>query len=266
MWWAVWSIWRGDRAKLSRIAGAIEDAVGGRSAGRASVTISVLDDVECYPSFRRFSQEAPAQTTQEFDSLRIDARGSGLAIRVCMRRTSSETDGQTGVVLTVERVDQPAGDDDPADARRRVAAAVTRGALNWRWAPRALGLRELTNYKPTEGEGGSPDGETRASALRERNSKRFKVMLVWTWFWLLVISYSLYAAIRPVWEASLLEGMAVFAGCFAAAGSLGRVRYLQNIVLPAIEIAEMTPGRRAARRLVAVAAPAAAAVARALFG
>lgn len=261
MWWAVWSIWRGDRAKLGRIAAAIEECVGSRGIRSARVTVEVLGDVERYASFRRFLHQAPVQTTQQFDSLRIEGREPELTIVVTVRRKVS-----SGVVLTVDAQGGADGDRTAQDAGRRVAAAISRGGMQWRWARSVWGLGSLTNYKPTEWKTAGPHAwRTPESALDERNAMRFQVVWAWTSLWLLLVAYLVYVAARPVWEASGLEALGVLAGCLAIAGIAGRVRPMQDVVLPAVEIAEQTPGRRAARRAVALVAPVGAALARALF-
>jgi len=64
-----------------------------------------------------------------------------------------------------------------------------------------------------------------------------------------------YAIARPVWEAGGLEIACVAAGCAVLAVVLALIPPLRDLVLPAIEIAERTPGRRTAARVVALATP-----------
>jgi hypothetical protein len=52
-----------------------------------------------------------------------------------------------------------------------------------------------------------------------------------------------------------LEIAFVAAGCAALAGVLALIRLVRDLVLPSIEIAERTPGRRAAARAVALVTP-----------
>jgi hypothetical protein len=56
-------------------------------------------------------------------------------------------------------------------------------------------------------------------------------------------------------EASGLEIAFVAAGCAALAGVLALIPLVRDLVLPSIEIAERTPGRRAAARAVALVTP-----------
>jgi len=220
----------------------------------ARVDVDVLSDHESYESFASFADEAPAQTTSKFDALRIEAIGPEGDISVELRQR-----GEPGVTLTVEPADGTAS----AWVERALATvvpAVTRGAIQWRWAKRVPLLGEPADYNPTRGEG---DGH--ADALRTRNRARTRAMWAWTSFVAALVSAAVYAGVRPLWDADIDEVAWVAAGILLASGLIGLIPPLRNAVLPPIDIEEKTPGRRVAARAGLLAAPLAALLVRRIF-
>jgi len=255
--WTVWSVWRGDRAKLGLVARAIEQCFS-EPGVPARVTVTVLDDLERYGAFAEFLTDAPAQTTQRFDGLMIEASGGEGRIAATLRRrgespASEIPPSENGIVLTVEPGPlAPKG--WGTESLRRVARAVTRGSVQWRWARDWPLLGGLSNYKPTSSLA-APDTVDASGELQRRNRNRSRLLWGWTAlvvFWVAVICY---AIARPVWEAGGLEIACVAAGCAVLAVVLALIPPLRDLVLPAIEIAERTPGRRTAARVVALATP-----------
>ena len=246
--WAVSSVWRGDRAKLGRIAAAMEDATGGRAAGRTRIEVLVLDDVERYRSFSQFRLEAPEQTTKEFERLEL-IRGP---LTVSIRRKETD-EHQRGVTLHRDGEASSAG----------VVTAIRRGGIQWVWAQDVPKFTKLVNAKPstnrTEGARATSEAE-----LERRNGDRKKLMWVWTSWWVFFAGALLYGALRPVSKASAGELLAVTAGLVVVAVGAGAIRLIRDFALPPVEIADNTPGRRLLGRLIAVGGPVAAAVVKAV--
>jgi hypothetical protein len=91
-------------------------------------------------------------------------------------------------------------------------------------------------------------------------------MWAWTAAVITVVLAVPYALGRPAWEAQGAEAVAVGAGIPLLAGVAALIAPVRNAVLPAIEIAEKTPGRRVAARAGLLAAPVAAVAVRRLLG
>jgi hypothetical protein len=220
----------------------------------ASVEVDVLSDHESYGSFARFAEEAPGQTTSKFDVLRIDARGPEGEISVELRQR-----GVPGVTLSVEPEDGTASA-WAETALARVAAAVNRGAIHWRWAKKVPVLGERVNYRPDAGRG---DGH--ADALLTRNRRRGRAMWAWTSSVAALVFAAVYAGVRPAWDANVGEVVWVTAGILLLSGLIGLIPPVRNAVLPPIDIEEKTPGRRVAARAGLLAAPLAALLVRRIF-
>jgi hypothetical protein len=241
--WAVWSNWRGDRAKLARIPRAMESSAPGTPV---RVELTVLGDLEEYASVGAFVADAPSQSTRAFEVLAFHA---GEGFEVVVRRSG----GPTGVVLTA-----------PSAAQLdRVMPAITRGSLQWRWAKALPGLGRATNYDPSRS---TRDGGGASAALAARNTERDRLMRAWT----AVVLFGLFA----VGAALALAAGVADTGSFAvatviaavAAVVLALLRPVRNLVLPPVEVAERTPGRRVARGLTALAAPLAGALIKLVTG
>ena len=262
--WTVWSIWRGDRATLGLVARVVEQGLSESTRG-PSVTVWVLEDVERHSSFADFARDAPTQTTQLFDALRIRAAGREGRVTVTLRARGKGRHalaGREGIELVVAQAG-PEFDPWSRATMGRVERAGTRGCLQWRWARAVPLIGRLTNYQPTRStDPGAP--ATAALALEHRNDNRKWLLWGWTAVIAFIVPFLVYAMARPVWKAGGLEIAAVVVGAAAIASLLALIPALRDVVLPAVEIAERTPGRRALARLVALAAPGAAVVAKLL--
>jgi hypothetical protein len=110
------------------------------------------------------------------------------------------------------------------------------------------------NYKPSRSLT-APHATSASDELQRRNRNRAWLLRGWTALLVFSVCVISYAIVRPVWEASGLEIAFVAAGCAALAGVLALIPLVRDLVLPSIEIAERTPGRRAAARAVALVTP-----------
>jgi hypothetical protein len=157
----VWRAWRGDRAKLARIARAMESCYPAGDFVRARVDVRVRGDNESYGNVTRFAREASSQTTDELDSLTLATDGGQGRIEVALSRRSPR-----GVIVTVE----PSVGSPPvwaADALDTVDRAVSRGSIRLPPAEHIPVLKRLVTYWPTRG----PQGASTASAtLRHREA------------------------------------------------------------------------------------------------
>jgi hypothetical protein len=227
----VWSVWRGDRAKLARVASAIESCFDEGQKVVASVHVRTLGDRERYGSLTTFGEKASGQTVSGFDILRIEGRGreGRIAVRLLRRRGP-------GVGLTII----PASDADPGWVQRvrsRVEPAVSRGSI------------KHTKEKLVRGEG---DGAL--AELGRLNRHRTRVMWLWTATVVALLLAAAYVVGRPVWDAGSGELTAVAVAIPVVAALAALVPPVRNAVLPAIEIADRTPGRRLAGRAGLLAA------------
>jgi hypothetical protein len=210
---------------------------------RAGVHVRALADHERYHSFSAFQRETSGQTMSGFNMLRIEARGTEGRISVWLLRRRGP-----GVVLTV----RPVGGADPgwgSAALRKMVPAVSRGSI------------KQTRRKHLAGAGTGV-----LEALAGLNRHRRRVMWAWTATVLTLIVAVLYSAARPVWHAGGAEAVAVAGVIPLLAGMAALLPPVRDAVLPAIEIAERTPGRRVAARAGLLAAPVAAVVTRRAFG
>lgn len=239
--WAVWSVWRGDRAKLARIARAVESCFDDDREVAASVHVRTLGDHEVYPSFGAFRDDASGQTTSGFDILRIERRGreGRIAVRLLRR-------GGSGVALTIT----PASEADArwaANARSTVSPAVSRGSIKY------------TKQKALVGAGSGA-----LAALGRLNRRRRRVMRAWTAAVVALTLTVTYVVARPAWDAESGENAAAAVAIPVVAALAGLVPHVRNAVLPPIEIADRTPGRRVATRAGILAGPVIAFLTRAL--
>jgi len=254
--WAVWSVWRGDRAKLSRIPRAMEACYPEARRVRAEVEVSVLDDRERYDSCDAFVRDAAGQSTAEFDTVTFDADGREGRITVSISRQ-----GTPGVTLTI-KADADAPDGWAEHALETIRPAVSRGAIQWRWASGWPLLKRLSKYEPEEDSGSGAEASLEALASRRR-----RVNQAWTSLLAALVLAAVYAVWRQPWEhhRSALElGLAAVAVLIGAA-LLGALSFVRDAILPAVEIADKTPGRRQAGRLGLAVAPIVAAVVKKVF-
>jgi hypothetical protein len=197
----------------------------------------VLDDVEEYASVEAFVADAPTQSTRAFETIRFLAAED---FEVVVRRRGEPT----GVTLTAP---------SPA-VLERVVPAVTRGSLQWRWARRVPGLGRVTNYVPPRSTD-VPPARSAEEALRAANRRRERLMRPWA----AAVLFGLFvagAALSRVVDVADGGSFALATGVAAlAAAGLALLRPIRDHVLPPIEIAGRTPGRRFARALTALAAP-----------
>ena len=212
----------------------------------ARVEVEVLGDRELYATVEDFARDASEQTTSSFDVLSFTAEGSPGTIRTNIRRRP-----KPGVTLSV--ADRP-GASWAKDPLETVAAAVSRGALQWRFLERWPLLGKLTNYVATTDAAATP-GTAMQDALAQRARSRATASWAWTSLTLALVLMVAYTVGWPAWEAEpgaialWLAGIAVFAV------AAGRVPVVQRAVLPAVEIAAKTPGRRQLARAAFVVGP-----------
>jgi len=204
---------------------------------RTCIKLTVLGDVEQYASVEAFVADAPTQSTRAFETISFRAAED---FEVVVRRRGDPT----GVTLTA-----------PSRAvLERVVPAVTRGSVQWRWARRVPGLGRVTNYVPARSTD-EPPARGAEEALRAANRRRERLMRPWV----AVVLFGLFvagAALSRVVDVADGGSFALATGVAAVAAiGLALLRPIRNLVLPPVEIAGRTPGRRLARALTALAAP-----------
>lgn len=249
---AVWSVWRGDRAKLTRVARAMESCYPRAELVRAGVVVGVLGDTERHRSIAAFAREASGQTTSSFDTLELITEGGDGRISVRLDRRPLP-----GVRLEI--APGHGGEEWAKRVRDAVEPAVSRGGIQWSWARGLPLLSELGSYASTRVVGDASAADALLAALR-----RSRARAMWAWTALLVaLGLAVgYAVGRPGWEAGWGELAWVAPMIVALASLIALLPAARNAVLPAVEVAETTPGRRTLGRLSLLAAPVVAAVIR----
>lgn len=236
--WSVWSAWRGDPRLLAHIARVACEVVeeGGKHPS-LQISVEARDDREEFPSVERFLAEVTPQALSCFTRLSVVAQGENAVAEVLMARKAvyePPFGGSWGVVVRVR-----ASGGTPAQRSERALAmcdrlrvAVRRGGFRW-----TRGMRKSET-------GSAEEIRQRLFALGGRHK---------------ALTHGLVTmlASTPFWLAGGLQSV----GVMSDAESKGTLNYLiivqcliltfgaplTGMVMPAIEVAEMTPGRRALR-------------------
>jgi hypothetical protein len=236
--WSVGSAWRGDPRLLAHIARVACEVV--EEDGKhplLQIGVEARDDREEFPSVERFLDEVTPQALSCFTRLSLVARGGSAVAEVLMARKAAYEPpfgGSWGVVVRARAAGgAPAQRSERALAMcDRLRVAVRRGSSRW-----TRGLRASEA-------GSAEEIRQRLFALGGRHK---------------ALTHGLVTmlASTPFWLAAGLQS----AGVVGDAESKGTVTYLviaqcliltfgaslAGMVMPAIEVAETTPGRRALR-------------------
>lgn len=238
--WSAWSIWRGDLQLLARAARVAFLAVGGDGAG-ATLTIEVTarDDREEFDSVEGFIEQVTPQAMRRFTQLTIRAETAECGVEVLMARKKvagfpfGDTRG-----LVIQAWARSADSDAACEAAEAICdqlrVTLRRGSLPW-----TRGLRETETT--------SRDGIK--SSLSWLNHRRTLMTMTIVVILASVPFYAILAILSlDVVEIKDVDGAvtaAVAAQVLILAIGLPAARF----VMPSIEVAELTPGRRMARLL-----------------
>jgi hypothetical protein len=222
-------------AHIARVASDVVDDGGAEPS--LQIRVEVRDDREEFPSVERFLAEATPQALSSFTRLSVVARGGSAAAEVLMARKpvyEPPFGGSWGVVVqTSASGGAPAQRSERAVAMcDRLRVAVRRGSSRWSRGMRVsqTGPRERIRHRLLTLGG-------RHKAL----THGVVTMLASTPFWLAAGLQS--AGVLHDAETKGMLTYLVIAQCLIL--SFGAS--LAGMVMPAIEVAEMTPGRRALR-------------------
>lgn len=241
--WAVTSSWRGDLKLFARIAEKASQAVG--EAGQpknCQVQFAVRHDLETYHSVEDLLERAPASTLRSFNSARIQVGEPGLRVEVRFGRkkahSEAELDFQKGVSVQVSS-DGAVTAETVARVRDAISVVVARGGFSW---------ADL----PTAGPSGSH--EDREAAQTERWRRRqgsAQAVFASVTILALLFAYVVFVLVTaedggkagsdgdlpdPLSAGSFAIGVLLFAQGVSAP--------ISTFLFPAIEIADVTPGRR----------------------
>ena len=229
--WMVWTAWRGDPKHFAQIARRAMEVLRERSP-RCVIELHVLDDTEHFESPDEFVDVASRQAVRGFDRAEIKVVDDVHTVTVTFSREKPR-----GVTLEVRA--PAAGRPSAEQIRDAVAPTITRGGFRRARGPREARSRaELLSVQRTL-------NRRRARWLALVHSMTFGVLCVLT---LLLLGEPL--------ERSLGIGLGVLTLVFLALVVVGLAWPRRtDVVFPAIDLADVTPGRRNAQllRLVPVA-------------
>jgi hypothetical protein len=239
--WAATSSWRGDLKFFGRIVQRARDEVrdlGHPDPCRIEFAVGP-DDVESYESVEEMLALVPPSTLQKFSSARVRVGSEPLCVQMCFGRGKFQFRKKAAFTcasgITIEASSDGAVSEVNLErVRNSVAAVLERGAFFWA-------------RKPTRGP--RPGGPTLEEARAKRWNKRESSALA-AFF---VIAIALWSAWTAVGRFARAEGedLGVFSeepdptfiGAVAGIGSVLSVPF-STLIFPAIDIADVTPGRR----------------------
>lgn len=233
--WSAWASWRGDLRLLAHIARVAREAV--ESAGsRASLHIKVVarDDWEEFSSPAEFLQEVTPQAVRRFSQLTIRVHGENCGTEVQMARKriyAFPFNGTQGLVI--HACASGAGTAPPSERAKaicdRVRVAVRRGCFPW-----TPGLKVSETTSRTE----IPTRLAWVGGARKGMTKGFVTMLA-------AIPFATAAGLQSLGIIGNDYSLTYLVIAQCAIVYFGQP--LMPFVIPAIEIAEFTPVRRALR-------------------
>jgi len=239
--WAATGSWRGDLKLFARIAEKAADGIAAKGqSAETQIEFAVREDHETYDSVEDLLKRVPANTTRGFRSARISVGGPGLRADVRFGRKKPEDAApscQKGVAVEISS-DGAVNDGAVAEVRSAVAKVVARGGFEW--------VRPPTEG-PTEEHGSL--AETQAGRWREREIATQAIFAGITLVVLAITAAIFFLFVDDGQTASDWEGLLSIVGVVAAVlgVSQGLANWLSLQIFPAIEIADVTPGRRLLR-------------------
>jgi hypothetical protein len=261
--WAVWSAWRGNLPLLAHTArvmcAAVAEAEG--SDAKVEIEFAVRGDVERFESVEDMTERVTPQAVARFAGIRIGASAGSTAVELrLVRRTTPAVAlvHEPGLVLHVGGRSTAAAE----SVRDRVQLTVSRGGFGWairRWL-----------VLPVVGPSREPVCGSDADGWKVALGRRVSVREI---YYLVSVSLLMAALLMGVTYAPadpedltgvLLVLTLVLAPTQAAlillqtakpGTALGRLKSrVWSLGFPAVELADVTPGRRASRLLVRLAA------------
>lgn len=237
--WAATGSWRGDLKLFARIAEKAADEIAERRQpnGRR-IEFAVRDDLEVYDSVEELLERVPASTTRGFRSARIQVGGAGLLVEVLFGRKEPESavlSCDYGVAIKVSS-NGAVDAETVRDVRGAVAKVVARGGF--------------ARVKPPT-EGPTAERTNLAEALLGRWREREAVsQVIFGAITLVVLAITAAVFFLTTSDQTVegvdWEGLPTFLGLIGAV--LGIVQLItlkaSTWIFPAIEIADVTPGRR----------------------
>jgi hypothetical protein len=262
--WAAFSAWRGDQRLFSQAVHAAQRSVE-RAEGAApecEITVTVpgskpardgggehrrLFDEERFTDPGGFATDLSRQALIRWTEIRGAVTGGRYRVDIRLRRGGEDSDHLPGVTLAVAD-ERPDSGSQARDIRERVAASLSRGGFRRahepEWGEEAAGGREPGGARTAA----APRALEAALARRYEHRERlvlgiavavgFAAALVVTAIgWALSRLISADASSGPVIVAAAVTGILLLLGVVAMRRSL----------FPAIDMANVTPGRRMAQ-------------------
>lgn len=234
------SSWRGDLKLFARIVEKATQLVG--EAGKPTpcrIEFAVRNDLERYHSVDDLLERTPAGTLRSFNSARICVGEAALRVEVCFGRKTNNSvpalEASPGVSVDVNS-DGTVGQEVVERLRDGVSVVVARGGF-----PRS-------RLPATGPESGGPDMKTALAErwrLRQTYAQGFFAGVTVLTLLVAFVVYSLLAAE----DGEGIDGSVGVWGMLAYVGTVVGVAQvvsfpLSTFLFPAIEIADVTPGRR----------------------
>jgi hypothetical protein len=238
--WGVTSSWRGDLKLFARIVERASQLIGETAQPTpCRIEFAVRDDLERYHSVQELLDRAPAGTLRSFTAARIRVGETGLYAEVCFGRKATQSDSALkappGVLLVVHS-DGTVQKEVVERIRNELSVVVARGGF-----PRSRA--------PTTGP--EPSGADWETALSERwRLRQTYAQAIFGGITILVLlaAYVVYTLLSAH-EGEGFDGHLDSLGLPAYSGGVFVVAQIvsfpmSNFLFPAIEIADVTPGRR----------------------
>lgn len=236
--WAAWSAWRGEPKRLAQMfRQAMRELCGRRRQPHCSIEVLVRGDIELFESPEDFVQQVSRDTLMRLSAIRLAVgdRTLSVSLTLARRNLSEPFVAYRGVLLEVR-----AGDDGEVSTVEAIAAAlrpsVSRGQFSFSTEPR---------------KGVEPDVDKR-EVLRELHRSRVGSLFVAITPMLglsAMVTLLLVAPYASIWVWTLIP---MLGSLVVAAVMLVAPPRSLDVLFPAIDIADTTPGRRLLRRLSAL--------------
>jgi len=233
--WAVTSSWRGDIKLFARIADKATQMVG--ETGQPTpcrIEFAVRNDLERYHSVDELLERSPASTLRSFNSARIQVGDAALRVEVTFGRKASHSnpafEASPGVSVEVSS-DGTVDQEVIERVRTEVSVVVARGGFP-RSRPPATG--------PTSG------GPDRKVALADRwRLRQTSAQIVFAGITALVltVAFAIYSLFTKNNESHTAVNVAAYVAAVIGVAQVASFP-ISTFLFPAIEIADVTPGRR----------------------
>jgi hypothetical protein len=238
--WAATTSWRGDLRLFGRIVQKAVDLIEPTGLSTpCSIEFAIRDDLERYLSLSELFALVPNSTLRSFEAARIQVGSDPLSVEVCFgrrRRLVESIPCPRGVSVEV-RSDGSVEEESLKAIRESVTTVVERGGFAWAQRPQ----RGTSGSRPTLVE-----------ALKERRSYRLRVTQLGyatvslALFGAALLAYRLIEATDSGIDLPSIPDPIVFAGAVLAIAQFLSIP-LSPLIFPAIDIADLTPGRRLLR-------------------